>query len=620
MTYIPIKNYTGPNGPTGTQGNTGPTGTQGNTGSTGHQGDIGPTGPQGNTGSAGSQGDIGNTGPQGNTGSTGSQGDIGNTGPQGDIGPTGTQGDIGPTGPRGDIGPTGTQGDIGNTGPQGDIGHTGPQGDIGHTGPAGVSNIVTITSDMVTNNQYEISTVPSNNIYMIDNSWHNLGLVNYNIIATGYEGASWTFDNILSIDDYIYMSGKYQIQDNSFYRYYSKFNTITKQLSGMSAPMNGAFGGGGGGPMVKVGDKIITGGCWWDSYATIMSYDIKSGQWANSLVLGNRISINKMITCKLPQTIGVYNEYYNLNLVIFCLGAPITALDYKFNYIGMARRVNGDGTLSDLNNLSNGVNGGILDCVTVGDYLYVFGTFTHVGGTNPDHGSSTDHIYSPNIAKYNIKTNTWEAINTVDPNDPNDPPTNLFIFEVRYWPYQLTGNFVVNNTDVYLLANTCTKFNGISTLTDQGPYKYNRICKIDTVNNIYSIVQNTVIDPTIYNATVIDNKIFMILGYSPLTSFNTITNEIASIGTFNAGEQTHAITTSNGAFYISGNKYTRYSGYWNTTIFLTEMSYQQLDLTLNNKIVTTLTPLNPSANIIASRNGDKNIINVFPSEKSSLDF
>jgi hypothetical protein len=329
-----------------------------------------------------------------------------------------------------------------------------------------------------------------------------------------------------------------------------------------------------------------------------------------------------MITCKLPQTTGVYNEYYNLNLVIFCLGAPITALDYKFNYIGMARRVNSDGTLSDLNNLSNGVNGGILDCVTVGDYLYVFGTFTHVGGTNPDHGSSTDHIYSPNIAKYNIKTNTWEAINTLDPNDPNDPPTNLFIFEVRYWPYQLTGNFVVNNTDVYLLANTCTKFNGISTLTDQdpGPYKYNRICKIDTVNNIYSIVQNTYIGPTIYNATVIDNKIFMILGYSPLTSFNTITNEITSIGTFNAGEQTHAITTSNGAFYISGNRYHRYSGYWNTTIFLTEMSYQQLDLTLNNKIVTTLTPLNPSANVITSRNGGKNIINVFPSEKSSLDF
>jgi hypothetical protein len=279
----------------------------------------------------------------------------------------------------------------------------------------------------------------------------------------------------------------------------------------------------------------------------------------------------------------------------------------------MAKTVNDDGTLEWLDNLSNGVDGNIIDCVVVGTYLYVFGNFTYVGGTNPNQGESTDHIYSPNLAKYNLTTSTWEAINTKMEDD-----TNLFIISAPHWPYQITGNFAVNGTDIYFLANICTKFNGISTRVPSG--RYNRVCKIDTTTNTYSIISNTDFNESIQSPITLDNNIYMLVTYSPVVCFNTITNTLSNIGTYSAGGPGTALVSHNGAFYISGDTYNRYSGYYGEVNFIYEMSYNQVNLSLDNKIITTLTPIKPSAIVSVDSYNTKNIVNVFSSTESFLNF
>ncbi len=80
-------NLTGPQGPTGSQGEPGPTGSQGSPGSTGPTGNQGDSGPPGSSGATGSEGPTGSNGANGSNGSTGPEGAAGTqgaTGPQGD--------------------------------------------------------------------------------------------------------------------------------------------------------------------------------------------------------------------------------------------------------------------------------------------------------------------------------------------------------------------------------------------------------------------------------------------------------------------------------------------------------------------------------------------------------
>ncbi len=93
-----------------------------------------------------------------------------------------------------------------------------------------------------------------------------------------------------------------------------------------------------------------------------------------------------------------------------------------------------------------------------------------------------------------------------------------------------------------------------------------------------------------------------------------------NIGDYYAGGDARKLAMANGSFYITGNIYDRYNGYYGITQFLYEMSYNQVVLTLNNKNVTTLTPLNPSAILSIERNELQDTVNVFSSTESYLNF
>lgn len=128
----------GPQGATGSKGDTGATGLQGPKGDPGAKGDTGATGIQGPKGDKGDTGATGVQGPKGDTG-VGIQGSKGDQGIQGPKGDTGTQGNPGLTGPKGDTGNPGPKGDQGLQGIQGTQGPKGDTGATGLTGPAGTT-------------------------------------------------------------------------------------------------------------------------------------------------------------------------------------------------------------------------------------------------------------------------------------------------------------------------------------------------------------------------------------------------------------------------------------------------------------------------------------------------
>ena len=101
------KGDTGAQGPQGIQGIQGPQGIQGERGPQGIKGDTGDRGPQG---PKGDQGNTGPQGPQGEQGIQGIQGEKGETGPQGIQGPQGPTGATGATGATGERGPQGNDG------------------------------------------------------------------------------------------------------------------------------------------------------------------------------------------------------------------------------------------------------------------------------------------------------------------------------------------------------------------------------------------------------------------------------------------------------------------------------------------------------------------------------
>ncbi|MEE8469934.1 MAG: IPT/TIG domain-containing protein [Dehalococcoidia bacterium] len=102
-----VVEMTGPQGPTGPQGEQGPAGATGPAGPAGAMGSAGPTGA---TGSAGPTGATGSAGPAGATGSAGSAGAPGPEGPEGAAGPQGEQGPPGEQGPEGPPGEGGGSG------------------------------------------------------------------------------------------------------------------------------------------------------------------------------------------------------------------------------------------------------------------------------------------------------------------------------------------------------------------------------------------------------------------------------------------------------------------------------------------------------------------------------
>ena len=163
----------GPQGETGSQGESGPAGADstvpGPPGEDGIDGVDGVDGIDGNHGNDGDDGDsayeiavimgfvgtedewldslVGQTGSQGiqgETGETGSQGIQGIQGIQGETGSQGIQGETGETGEQGIQGETGSQGIQGIQGVQGETGATGSDGQIGPQGPADGDSAYTV--------------------------------------------------------------------------------------------------------------------------------------------------------------------------------------------------------------------------------------------------------------------------------------------------------------------------------------------------------------------------------------------------------------------------------------------------------------------------------------------